>query len=350
MAKPEKDAHSHNLSIYSDILADLADQARRYEKQDPSDAHTEFHQVMILATGANPWFTATSIADALNALAHMVRPEALEKWLDTYTIPPPAMRKRIGLILAGNIPLVGFHDIFTVAFSQNRAVVKPSAKDNYLLPHVFDRFFDATHNPDFQIEWFSERLPEVDAVIATGSNNTSRYFEYYFGKYPHIIRKSRSSVAILTGSETDEELSALGTDIFSNFGLGCRNVSKLYVHEDFDLDRFFKAIYPFHDIINHHKYANNFDYYRALWMLNNEDLLENGFLLLRPSEALSSPIGTLFYQRYDDADRLREELNARRDEIQCIVSLEDVPFGKSQQPELWDYADGVDTMDFLLRL
>src|SRR5690606_32672077 len=188
----------------------------------------------------------------------------------------------------------------------------------------------------------------VDAVIATGSNNTSRYFEYYFGKYPNIIRKNRTSVAILTGNESEADLKALGSDIFSFFGLGCRNVSKIYVHRDFDIDRFFKGIYDYNQIVNHHKYANNYDYFRALWMMNQEDLLDNGFMILRPSTALASPIATVFYERYYDLKSVRNQLEQQRDEIQCIVSLQDVPFGESQKPELWDYADGVDTMKFLL--
>lgn len=350
MAKTAENTTIQKESNYADILTELAAEAQKFAADPHAASSTTFASTLQNALATNPWFTAQSIADALKALAYMVRPEALKKWLDSYPVATPNAAKRVGLILAGNIPMVGFHDIFSVALSGNKAVVKQSTKDQHLLPAVFERFYRATGNENFKVEWISDRLPKVDAVIATGSNNTSRYFEYYFGKYPNIIRKNRSSVAILTGKESDTELKALGEDVFSNFGLGCRNVAKLYVDKDFDLDRFFKAIYDFHPIANHHKYANNFDYYRALWLLNSEDLLENGFLLLRPSEALSSPIATLFYEHYSDLDALRANLENRKDEIQCIVSRDDVPFGKSQKPELWDYADGVDTMEFLTGL
>ncbi len=350
MTKASQNTDTQNLSVYTEILGELATATRNFAENPAPDSQAEFHVLLEKATAFNPWFTSSSIAEALEALAYMVRPEALKKWLSSYAIESATKQKRVGLILAGNIPMVGFHDIFSVALSGNKPVVKLSSKDQLLLPYVFGKFYEATGNENFQIEWITERLPEVDAVIATGSNNTSRYFEYYFGKYPNIIRKNRSSLAILTGNESDEELRALGHDIFSNFGLGCRNVSKLYIHEDFDLDRFFKGIYDFHPIANHHKYANNYDYYRALWMLNQEDLLENGFMILRPSEALSSPIGTVFYERYSDAKELRNQLRSIENEIQCIVSQEDIPFGHSQKPELWDYADGVDTMEFLTGL
>lgn len=350
MTKASQDTDTQNLSAYSEILGELATATRNFAKNSSTETDSEFGTILQKTTVYNPWFTSSSIAEALEALAYMVRPEALKKWLSSYPIEKSSDPKRVGLILAGNIPMVGFHDIFSVALSGNRAVAKLSSKDQFLLPFIFERFYEATGNTNFQIEWITERLPAVDAVIATGSNNTSRYFEYYFGKYPNIIRKNRSSVAVLTGNESDEELKALGHDIFSCFGLGCRNVSKLYVHNDFDIDRFFTGIYDFHDIVNHHKYANNYDYYRALWMLNQEDLLENGFMILRPSEALSSPIGTVFYERYEDKDALRAKLNSLEEDIQCLVSLEDVPFGKSQKPELWDYADGVDTMEFLIGL
>lgn len=296
----------------------------------------------------NSWFTETNIQDALNGLAYMLRPEALKKWLEHYNLGHRYTGKTVGMVLAGNIPMVGFHDIFTTCLAGHKALVKASSQDRRLLPLVFKAFNEALGGEVFEIEWTEGKLENMDAVIATGSNNTSRYFEYYFGKYPHIIRKNRTSVAILTGDESDEELKELGRDVFSYFGLGCRNVSKLYVKDDFDLDRFFKAIYDYNEIINHHKYANNYDYFRALWMMNREDLLENGFLVLRPSEAIASPIATLFYERFEDEDVLRESLNEKEEEIQCLVSKKDVPFGKAQSPELWDYADGVDTAEFLL--
>jgi len=302
------------------------------------------------STAENPWFTEANIQDALTGLAYMLRPEALKKWLEQYNLGHRYTGKTVGMVLAGNIPMVGFHDIFTTCLAGHKALAKTSSQDRRLLPLLFKAFNEALGGEVFEIEWTEGKLENMDAVIATGSNNTSRYFEYYFGKYPHIIRKNRTSVAILTGDESEEELKELGRDIFSYFGMGCRNVSKLYVKEDFDLDRFFKAIYDYNEIINHHKYANNYDYYRALWMMNREDLLENGFLILRPSDAIASPIATLFYERFEDEGVLRESLKGKAEEIQCLISKKDVPFGKSQNPELWDYADGVDTAEFLLRV
>lgn len=336
------------VSKFSEILNELAAIADTENTADSFGTYTSFNDTINSSTALNPWFTRENICQALQGLSYMLRPEALEKWLNSYDFSQVQSPKRVGLILAGNIPMVGFHDIFSVAIAGHKPVVKLSSQDKLLLPAIFKLFYASTGVKGFNIEWIEEKLPAVDAVIATGSNNTSRYFEYYFGKYPNIIRKNRSSVAILTGDESETDLKRLGADIFSFFGLGCRNVSKLYVHRDFDIDRFFKGIYDYHDIVNHHKYANNYDYFRALWMMNQEDLLDNGFMILRPSTALASPIATVFYERYDDINAVREQLEQQREEIQCIVSLEDVPFGESQHPELWDYADGVDTMEFLL--
>ena len=336
-----------NTAILSEALTSLSASNGSGSVLSP-ETISEFDAAKKLSTIENPWFSETNIEDALSGLAYMLRPEALQQWLEKYKLGHRYTGKTVGMVLAGNIPLVGFHDIFTTCLAGHKALVKASSQDKRLLPLVFKAFNEALGSEVFEIEWTEGMLEKMDAVIATGSNNTSRYFEYYFSKYPHIIRKNRSSVAILTGDESDEELKGLGRDVFSYFGLGCRNVSKLYIKNDFDLDRFFKAIYDYKEIINHHKYANNYDYYRALWMMNREDLLENGFLVLRPSEAIASPIATLFYERFDDEGALRESLKEKEEEIQCVISKKDVPFGKSQSPELWDYADGVDTAEFLL--
>jgi hypothetical protein len=310
----------------------------------------KFSQTSVHAQNLNPWFTEENIFKSLEGFAYMLRPEAVEKWLEGYELSSKEL-KRIGLVLAGNLPMVGFHDILSVLVSGHHPMVKLSSQDRLLLPLIFELHNDLTEDEKFEITWLHDRkLEGIDAVIATGSNNTSRYFEYYFGKYPNIIRKNRNSVAVISGEESDEELKRLGEDIFSYFGLGCRNVSKLYIKEGFDLDRFFGSIIDYHPIVNHHKYANNYDYYKALWLMNREDLLDNGFLLLRKNAAISSPVGTLNYERFRDDNALVETLSEHRDEIQCIVSKNDVPFGKSQKPELWDYADGVDTVKFLTKL
>lgn len=336
-----------------ELLQEWADQIIEHPLKDNEDAPSTLPlvQAAVRSQRENPWFTAQGIADALKGLAHMLRPEAVQNWAETHNnLPKRYTGKKVGIVAAGNIPMVGFHDVLCTVLGGHEAVVKLSNQDQRLLPALFASFEKALPDVQFDISWHTGRLPKVDAMIATGSNNTARYFEYYFGKQPHIIRKNRNSMAILTGSESEEQLRALGEDIFSYFGLGCRNVSKLYVHEDFEIKRFFEAIYPFHDIVNHHKYANNYDYYKALWLMNSEDLLDNGFLLLRPTEAIASPPGVVFYERYSNEEQVRRSIAERSNEVQCVVSLQDVPFGKSQKPELWDYADGVDTMGFLLKL
>ncbi|MFT4846459.1 MAG: hypothetical protein ACJAZC_002199 [Cryomorphaceae bacterium] len=309
-----------------------------------------FKSTVIHSKNLNPWFTEENIQKSLNGFAFMLRPEAVSQWLSSYDLALKES-KRIGLVLAGNLPMVGFHDILAVLVSGHHPVVKLSSQDRLLLPAIFTLFNETSTNGAFDITWVEDRkLDGIDAIIATGSNNSSRYFEYYFGKYPNIIRKNRNSVAVISGEESAEELKLLGEDIFSYFGLGCRNVAKLFVKDDFNLDRFFESIYDHNQVVNHNKYANNYDYYKALWMMNQEDLLDNGFLLLRQSEAMSSPVGTLFYERFTEHDQLLDKLSERSEEIQCIVSKNDVPFGKSQKPELWDYADGVDTLEFLASL
>ena len=311
------------------------------------EVRERFNTTSIHAQNLNPWFTEKNIRKSIEGLAYMLREEAVEKWLSNYKLTAHNS-KIIGLVLAGNIPMVGFHDILSVLVSGHHPVVKLSSQDRLLMPEIFRIYHELFPETAFDITWLNdEKLNEIDAVIATGSNNTSRYFEYYFGKYPHIIRKNRNSVAVLSGNEDEAELKALGEDIFSYFGLGCRNVAKLFVHEDFDLDRFFGSIYDFNGVVNHHKYANNYDYYKALWLMNREELLDNGFLLLRKSEAMSSPVGTLFYERFSSNDQVEERLKVEESQIQCVVSKNAVPFGKSQKPELWDYADGVDTVEFL---
>lgn len=315
-----------------------------------TDAIEKFNTAIAHSKSHNQWFTEENTLKSLAGFAFMLRPEAVDRWLDGYRLSPKAP-KRVGLILAGNLPMVGFHDILTVLVSGHHPVVKLSGQDRLLLPEVFELFNATSAHGTYEITWLDDRkLENIDAVIATGSNNTSRYFEYYFGKYPNIIRKNRNSVAVISGEETAEELKLLGEDIFSYFGLGCRNVAKLFVKDDFNLDRFFESVYDYHQVVNHNKYANNYDYYKALWMMNQESLLDNGFLLLRESEEMSSPVGTLFYERYSNHDQLLDRLSDRSEEIQCIVSKNDVPFGKSQNPELWDYADGVDTVEFLEKI
>lgn len=298
----------------------------------------------------NAWFTPQSTAMAVKAISEMLNQPDLDKWIDANTDEPEKMNA-IGLILAGNIPLVGFHDILCVLASGNKALIKLSSQDKQLIPYILSKLSEIEPRFTEQFE-FIERLKDFDAVIATGSNNTSRYFEYYFSKVPHIIRKNRNSIAVLNGNENREELKSLGQDIFDYFGLGCRNVSKIYVPKGYNFNAFFESIEEFKSVAEHHKYNNNYDYNKSIFLVNMDKHLDNGFLLLKEDKQMASPLAVVYYQEYESIQEAERELLDNKEDIQCIVSRSDLsmnvlPFGQSQRPGLWDYADGVDTMGFL---
>ena len=301
----------------------------------------------------NGWFTEENILFAFNSWSNILKYSDLNKWTSSYNLNKSSS-KNIGIIMAGNIPLVGFHDFLSVLISGNNAIVKQSSTDKHYLP-LIAKYLEKIE-PEFKgkITFTDNKLSNFDAVIATGSNNTARYFDYYFGKYPNIIRQNRNSVAIITGKETKEELQNLGKDIFQYFGLGCRSVSKLFVPKNYDFDLFFNAIYEFKHLINYTKYQNNYDYNKAVYLMSQYKLIENGFLMLKEDRSYSSPIATLFYEYYDDIDVLKQQLVFEKESIQCIVGKQNikniVAFGETQKPQLWDYADGVDTLKFLEEL
>lgn len=313
----------------------------------------EFDRLIKLSQSHNGWYTPDQVYFAILSWADALTLDNLDKWLSKYNLESVSP-KTVGLILAGNIPLVGFHDFISVLISGHKALVKTSSNDQHLLPFIAK--YIVAIEPEFEkyISFTSGKLENFDAVIATGSNNTARYFEYYFKDKPAIIRKNRNSVAVLTGSETHDELVALGEDIFRYFGLGCRNVSKLFVPKEYTFDNFFKAIYEYGEVIHYEKYANNYDYNKAVFLMSNFKLLDNEFLTLKEDSSYASPISSVFYERYDDLEEITAKLSNDADEIQCIVSKDVVPnsiaFGKTQQPELWDYADNVDTIAFLQNL
>ena len=300
----------------------------------------------------NAWFTAENVLNAVKSIGNILNKADLTTWLDKYEIRD-GQPKKVGLILAGNIPLVGFHDVLCVLITGNFALIKASSQDARLIKYVLELL--SAIDPIFAGRYqFTERLGNFDAVIATGSNNTSRYFEYYFGKVPNIIRKNRSSVAVLIGSESTEQLFKLGHDIFAYFGLGCRNVSKLLVPQDYNFNLFFESIEVYNDIINHHKYNNNYFYNKSIYLVNSDKHLDNNFLLLKEDTRLASPLAVMYFEYYDDLAAVESKLNSDAEYIQCVVSAaplniksQVVDFGESQQPKLWDYADGVDTMAFL---
>ncbi len=302
------------------------------------------------ASNANAWFTAIEVNKAVKAIAEMLDEQDLVQWFETVEVAKTP--KTVGLILAGNIPLVGFHDVMCVLATGNIAQIKLSSSDNKLLPFLLNRLCDILPELKNHIV-YAEQLKNFDAVIATGSNNTSRYFEYYFGKVPNIIRRNRNSVAVITGKESKEEIAQLGHDILDYFGMGCRSISKIFIPKDYDIKYFFEPLEPFQDIINHFKYNNNYDYNKSIYLVNLQTHYDNGFLLLKEDEGLSSPLAVLYYETYEDINEVAEKLTQQEEQIQCIVSntalqnLQVLPFGQSQHPKLWDYADNVNTVAFL---
>jgi hypothetical protein len=314
----------------------------------------QFNDIFEKAEQQNSWFTRANVIFAFKSWSDALSENNVKQWLSQYQLPQTTSSKKILIIMAGNLPLVGLHDLLCVLVTGHKAIVKLSSNDCVLLPYLITQM--KTFAPEWTeaVTFTDDKVTEYDAVIATGSNNTARYFEYYFGKKPHIIRKNRHSVAVLTGKETPEELFALGKDIFLYYGLGCRSISKLFVPKGYDFNLLFQAIYPYKDIIQEQKYANNYDYNKAVYLMSLFQLLENGFLLLKEDEHYGSPIATLFYEYYTDVDSLKEKLTTDAEKIQCVVAhnftTEEVAFGETQTPQLWDYADGVDTLNFLLKL
>ena len=262
--------------------------------------------------------------------------------------------KKVAIIMAGNIPLVGFHDFLCVILSGNIAVIKLSSKDYHLLNYILDYLTDENHNFSNQFEVCNEKLNEFDAVIATGNNISTDQFDLYFKSYPRIIRRNRHSIAVLEGDESNSDLELLANDIFYYYGLGCRNVSKIFIPSKYNLDKLFKSFMSWKEVINKNSYANNYDYYRAIYLLNKENFYDNGFVLLKESNKIGSPVGTVYFEYYDCLEDVFKIIENNSEKIQCVVSkIEGVTktyFGQTQEPKIDDYADNVDTFDFLLKL
>ncbi len=299
----------------------------------------------------NEWFTPDNVRLALESIAGELTPENLGVWTEKYP-GLQAVRKplSVGVVMAGNIPLAGFHDFLCVLVSGNRIVARTSSKDPDIMVWIADLLVSL--EPSFRdlITFRSDRLSDFDAVIATGSDNTSRYFEYYFGKYPNIIRKNRNSVSIIDGNENGSDLAAMGDDIFLYFGLGCRNISKIFVPEGYDLNMLSSYWRAYSNIICHKKYANNYDFSKAVFIVNKEPFTDTGYLLMKESTALSSPVSVLFYEKYRTREEVIQHVSEQKDKIQCITGSGFTSHGKAQWPHLWDYADGIDTIDFLLKI
>lgn len=305
----------------------------------------EIQNLTIQAQSGNGWFTYDNVKNALDGIVFMLEKQKLEKWVSAYTLKE-VEPKVVGVVMAGNIPLVGFHDLLSVLISGHFVAVKPSSSDSFLTTTVIKWIVDIEPRFKKNLE-IREKLTNIDAVIATGSDNTARYFEYYFKDIPSIIRKNRTSIAILTGKESPQELELLAEDIFSYFGLGCRNVSKVFTPKGYDFRDAFPHFEGFKEVVNHNKYRNNYDYYKSIFLVNRTPHLDTGFLLINTTDDLVSPISVLYHQEYDRLENLKTVLDSQVEKIQCIVGKEYIPFGKAQRPELWDYADNTNTLQFL---
>lgn len=329
----------------------------------PTDRDEKWEQFIQSVYGQNRWFTRENVARALNAWSVLLTPDNLREWLKPYegSFSGNQVLRKIGVVNAGNIPLAGFHDFLSVLTSGHRYSGKNASDDSLLLPYI-SRELCRMHPALEERIQFVNTLKDSDAIIATGSNNSSRYFEYYFSKFPHIIRKNRNGIAVLSGEESDVQLAALGDDVFSYFGLGCRNVSSLYCYGKDITDRLFRAFLSQQEVMHHNKYMNNYDYHNALFLMKNIPFLQNGFLILKDDDSIASPVSVLHRRIFDSKEELMKELESRREAIQCIATEDSelqqhpmlgrmtVAFGSAQSPALYDYADGVDTMKFLLDL
>jgi len=318
---------------------------------------TNLENAVNQAETENPWFTRKNILTSLKNISTSLEIQNIEHFTQRYAKRLLNLKtpRTIGVIMAGNIPAVGFHDFFCILLAGHRFLGKLSSEDSRLLPAIADIIIRI--NPEFNnlISFTDQKFNEFDAIIATGSNNTYRYFEYYFGKYPHILRKNRNGIAILTGRETLEELSGLADDIFMFFGKGCRSISKLFLPQGYDFKLLLEPFSRYNHLFNHHKYRNNYDYYKTIYIIDKIPFIDMGHLLLIESMNTASPVSVVNYEYYDHLVLFKDILQGMKDQIQCIVCHDEMVFtsikpGNAQCPELWDYADRVDTMEFLLNL
>jgi hypothetical protein len=296
----------------------------------------------------NGWFTKENVRGSLLNLGNQLNYSDLLNWSSSYTFSNKP--RTIAVIMAGNIPLVGFHDFLSVLVSGNKIVAKLSSDDKTLLPALGQHLIEFIPGLKERIVFTSGRIGEIDAVIATGSDNSMQYFEQYFGKYPNIFRKNRTSIAVLKGDETEEDIKNLGSDIFDYFGLGCRNVSHLMLPEGFELSRFFEGIISYGEVIHNNKYGNNYDYNKAVYLMNKLEILDNNFCLLRESNELFSPLSMIHYQLYKDQSDIDNYIKEHESKIQVVVGRDYLDYGQAQCPAFNDYADGVDVMQWLNKL
>ena len=317
-----------------------------YENGVSQTDYLEFNAVIKAVKSHNGWFTEENVRKSIFSICTWLTINEINK----LNLTENKNAKTIAVIMAGNIPLVGFHDVMCVLLSGNKLLAKFSSDDNVLMPLLLKYLIQIEPNFNNSIRIASGKLTEFDAVIATGNDNSSKHFEYYFGKYPNIIRHHRTSVAVLTGNETNQDLKNLGNDIFDYFGLGCRNVTKIFIPQTYNLNKLFGAIFSFKEIIHHNKYANNYDYHKAIFLLNKDVLIENGFLLLRENKDFFSPVAVLNYERYENFEQVTAQLAENRNALQCIVGNGGINFGETQKPGICSFADDINTIEFLNRL
>ena len=314
---------------------------------------TVFNQKINEAYQYNKWFTTENCLLSFKNWSKELTTLKLSKWLNNYELKN-CSKKTIVIIMAGNIPLVGFHDFICAKILNYKCLIKMSSDDKILLPIVID-FLDFIL-PGFKknIEFTNKPLKKFDGVIATGSNSSFKYFEYYFKKYPKILRKTRHSIAVLDGNESKENLIDLGNDIFNYFGMGCRSVSKIFVPKNYNFDLLFESLFEFKEVIKNNRYANNYDYNKAVYLMGEKKITENGFLILKKDKNLGSPIACLFYDTYNSIKEIEKYIDNNSESLQCIVSnfklSNSIPLGSSQKPKIYDYADKIDTLNFLLKM
>lgn len=330
-----------NLQHRINLFAELGE----YLKKNNS----EWSDTKEIAFNHNPWFTTSFIDHATNQIVDQyLKKEKLEEWVKHYHLDDNVASKNVGIVMAGNIPMVGFHDMLTVFISGHRQTIKLSSKDDILLKQLIKKLYSFDVETQNVIS-IADMLKGCDAYIATGSNQSARHFEQYFAKYPHLVRNNKTSVAVLSGNETEADLEKLSDDIHLYFGLGCRNVTKLYVPIGFDFIPLLASFNKYATLRDQNKYANNYDYQLSILLLNNVFYMTSGSVLLVENENLFSPISVIHYEYYDDVKELKNNLSIQQD-IQCILGSDFTAFGEAQQPGLFAYADGVDTMQFLLSL
>ena len=300
----------------------------------------------------NNWFTIENQLIALKEWGKILNKKSLKSWLNKYLINEKKSIKIIGLVLAGNIPIVGFHDILCILITGNIAKIKKSSSDPYLIPFLLNKLCEFDQVFEKSVVFTDKKFSKIDMIIATGSNNSSRYFDYYFSHIPNIIRKNRSGIAVLDGNETKSEIDLLVTDILTYYGLGCRSVSKLFLPINYDIDIIFKSLYSHSKIINSKKYSNNYQYYKTLFLMNKISFLENGFFILKEDNSYNSPVSCLNYEFYTDLNKLKKKIIDDSDLIQCVSTNLNIqnsfPLGSLQSPSLSDYADNIDTIKFIL--